>query len=222
MMLFTITMITALLALAGAFTSTPVAFQAPAATRTTRLSSSQSSMPYDDDKMVFYTLGTNLAFQIGDMDIKSLLEKEEIDVVLEAFRDNLLGTALQDPRTVLEKYGPQLNVILRERATRNMERVKKEGQDFVGSFTDKNPEATTTDSGLVYLETLQGTGESPTVDSTVEVHYHGTLADGTVVDSSVDRGESISFPLREVIKGWTEGLQLMKEGGRNECVCAVD
>ena len=73
---------------------------------------------------------------------------------------------------------------------------------------------TTTDSGLQYsvITKGDGTGESPTPASSVEVHYHGTLIDGTVFDSSVERGEPISFPLNGVISGWTEGLQLMQVG----------
>lgn len=72
-----------------------------------------------------------------------------------------------------------------------------------------------TASGLKYQVLKQGTGtQSPKVTDTVRVHYHGTLMDGTVFDSSVDRGQPISFPLNRVIKGWTEGLQLMKVGDK--------
>ena len=87
---------------------------------------------------------------------------------------------------------------------------------------DCNPEATKTDSGLVYLPMKEGDGKSPTLDNTVEVHYHGTLPDGTVFDSSVDRGQTISFSLGAVIRGWQEGLQLMKEGGKATIVCPSD
>lgn len=70
-----------------------------------------------------------------------------------------------------------------------------------------------TDSGLQYQVLAAGNGEQhPTADSTVKVHYHGTLLDGTVFDSSVERDEPINFGLNQVIKGWTEGLQLMVEG----------
>ena len=72
-----------------------------------------------------------------------------------------------------------------------------------------------TASGLKYQVLKQGTGTvSPTATDTVKVHYHGTLLDGTVFDSSVERGEPISFPLNRVIRGWTEGLQLMKVGDK--------
>lgn len=72
----------------------------------------------------------------------------------------------------------------------------------------------TTASGLQYKITKEGTGKAPTVESVVKVHYKGQLLDGKVFDSSYDRGEPIEFPLNQVIPGWTEGLQLMKEGGK--------
>ena len=76
-------------------------------------------------------------------------------------------------------------------------------------------EMKTTPSGLKYQVLKQGTGTvSPKATDTVKVHYHGTLLDGTVFDSSVERGEPISFPLNQVIPGWTEGLQLMKVGDK--------
>lgn len=72
-----------------------------------------------------------------------------------------------------------------------------------------------TASGLQYIIIEKGEGNThPNANTTVEVHYHGTLMDGTVFDSSVDRGESISFPLNRVISGWTEGVQLMVEGDK--------
>lgn len=72
-----------------------------------------------------------------------------------------------------------------------------------------------TPSGLQYLVLQKGDGkEHPSASSTVEVHYHGTLLDGSVFDSSVQRGETISFPLNRVIKGWTEGVQLMNVGDK--------
>ena len=74
----------------------------------------------------------------------------------------------------------------------------------------------TTASGLQYKHIVEGTGESPVASNTVTVHYTGKLIDGTVFDSSVERGEPISFGLGQVIPGWTEGLQLMKAGGKTE------
>lgn len=71
----------------------------------------------------------------------------------------------------------------------------------------------TTPSGLKYVVVKEGTGKSPSATDAVTVHYTGMLTDGTVFDSSINRGEPATFPLNRVIPGWTEGLQLMKEGG---------
>ncbi|WP_133405749.1 FKBP-type peptidyl-prolyl cis-trans isomerase [Parashewanella tropica] len=88
------------------------------------------------------------------------------------------------------------------------------GQDFLAQNKEKDGVQTTA-SGLQYLVLENGSGTvHPTPSNVVKVHYHGTLIDGTVFDSSVDRGESISFPLNRVIKGWTEGLQLMVVGDK--------
>ncbi|HEY8405229.1 MAG TPA: FKBP-type peptidyl-prolyl cis-trans isomerase, partial [Flavobacteriales bacterium] len=72
----------------------------------------------------------------------------------------------------------------------------------------------TTPSGLQYKVIHEGNGPKPAATDIVEVHYHGTLIDGTVFDSSVERGEPIRFPLNQVIPGWTEGLQLMSKGSK--------
>jgi len=88
----------------------------------------------------------------------------------------------------------------------------KAGEEFMVTNGTKEGVKTTA-SGLQYLVLQAGTGsEHPSAKDKVKVHYHGTLLDGTVFDSSVDRGEAISFGLNQVIKGWTEGVQLMVVG----------
>ncbi len=82
------------------------------------------------------------------------------------------------------------------------------------SDKEKEPKVHTTDSGLKYEILTEGSGASPTAEDSVTVHYEGTLMDGTKFDSSYDRGETITFPLNRVIRGWTEGVQLMKEGAK--------
>ena len=89
----------------------------------------------------------------------------------------------------------------------------KDGEAFLAANAAKDGVKTTA-SGLQYKILKSGAGESPKASDTVKVHYHGTLIDGTVFDSSVDRGEPVSFPLDGVIAGWTEGLQMMKVGGK--------
>ncbi len=80
------------------------------------------------------------------------------------------------------------------------------------------PGAIKTASGLVYRELRPGTGESPKATDTVRVHYRGTLTDGTEFDSSFG-GEPLEFPLNRVIRAWTEGVQMMKAGGKSQLVC---
>jgi FKBP-type peptidyl-prolyl cis-trans isomerase FklB len=87
------------------------------------------------------------------------------------------------------------------------------GEKFLAENAKKDGVKTTA-SGLQYKVIKSGTGESPKLTDTVKVHYHGTLIDGTVFDSSVERGEPISFPVQGVIPGWVEALQLMKVGDK--------
>ncbi|MDE6548882.1 MAG: FKBP-type peptidyl-prolyl cis-trans isomerase [Muribaculaceae bacterium] len=86
--------------------------------------------------------------------------------------------------------------------------------DYGAAFFKGNSGYQTTPSGLKYVTVVEGTGASPVATDIVTVHYTGRLLDGTIFDSSVQRGEPTSFPLQAVIKGWTEGLQLMKVGGK--------
>jgi len=96
-----------------------------------------------------------------------------------------------------------------EKAANNL----KTGQEFLEANKNK-PGIVALPSGLQYEVITEGTGEKPTAYNTVTCHYHGTLIDGTVFDSSVKRGQPASFPLNMVIKGWTEGLQLMNTGSK--------
>jgi FKBP-type peptidyl-prolyl cis-trans isomerase FklB len=89
----------------------------------------------------------------------------------------------------------------------------KEGTEFLAKNAQRE-EVSVTESGLQYETINSGSGDSPTSESTVRVHYHGTLIDGTVFDSSYDRGEPAEFPVSGVIKGWTEALQLMSPGDK--------
>jgi FKBP-type peptidyl-prolyl cis-trans isomerase len=84
---------------------------------------------------------------------------------------------------------------------------------------DSKEETVVTKSGLEYTELKAGTGESPKRTNVVEVHYHGTFEDGSVFDSSVDRGKPATFPLTRVIRCWTEGVTMMRVGGKSRLVC---
>ena len=101
----------------------------------------------------------------------------------------------------------------RDRMTYVAERSLEEGEEFLAANKEKEG-VVETESGLQYKIEVEGTGISPEETDTVEVNYEGRLIDGTVFDSSYDRGESVKFPLNRVIKGWTEGLTYVKEGGK--------
>ena len=94
-----------------------------------------------------------------------------------------------------------------------MAKVKSKQTDFLTANAKKEG-VKVLPSGLQYKVIKSGSGKTPKATDSVKVHYHGTLIDGTVFDSSVDRGEPITFPVNGVIKGWTEALQLMKEGDK--------
>jgi len=112
---------------------------------------------------------------------------------------------------------------LQGRANAATKAEKDRGESYITKFLLSNPKAVKTASGLVYLDTgLATSGPKPSLTSTVTVHYHGTLTDGTVFDSSKDRGEPIQFPLNGVIKGWQEGVGMMNKGGKATLVIPSD
>lgn len=129
-------------------------------------------MPFGDEKMPFYALGVNLAKQVGGQTgFNSLLNEDELDLVLKGFDETLRGTSVQEGEKVLMKYGQELNKILQERSNGLVTRVKEEGEEFVKGFLDCTEDAVQTESGLVYYSMKEGEGASPEVTNTVEVHY---------------------------------------------------
>ena len=109
----------------------------------------------------------------------------------------------------------QMQQVLIDYQKAQEDKMKNDGIKFLADNTKKK-DVKTTASGLQYKVVTPGTGKSPKATDVVEVNYEGKLIDGTVFDSSYERGEPIEFPLNQVIPGWTEGLQLMKEGGKYE------
>ncbi|MBL7782438.1 MAG: FKBP-type peptidyl-prolyl cis-trans isomerase [Saprospiraceae bacterium] len=135
----------------------------------------------------------------------------KMEAFLAAFNAALKGENTQITSDDANKIFSDYN---RSAQTRAIEKNKKEGQAFLEA-NKKRPGVTTTASGLQYEILKKGTGTvNPKATDKVEVHYHGTLIDGTVFDSSVDRGTPAAFGLNQVISGWTEGVQLMHEGDK--------
>ena len=102
-----------------------------------------------------------------------------------------------------------------------VENNKKKGEDYLAN-NKKQKGVVVRPSGLQYQVLKEGSGKQPTANDEVQVHYHGTLTDGTVFDSSIDRGEPVTFRVNRVIPGWTEALQLMKEGTKVRVVIPPD
>ena len=142
----------------------------------------------------------------------------EADIVSLGFRDAVLGN---DPKAALDVYGPRIEQLMQERM-QAFSAAEKQASDAWIADQAKLPGAQRSASGVVVIPMTEGTGANPTAESTVRVHYHGTLRDGSVFDSSVERGEPISFPLSGVISCWTEGVQKIKVGGKAKLVCPSD
>lgn len=171
------------------------------------------SLETEDDK-TFYAMGYMLG---GNLQRLSLSDKE-----LQALYKGIATAAKNDKSEVdMAKYQNRIQEVFKARMDKVAAKEKEAGLAFLDKFV-KDEGATKTASGLAYKVIKEGTGATPGAEDVVEVHYHGTLTNGEVFDSSVERGKTISFPLNRVIKGWTEGLQTMKEGGKTKFVIPAD
>lgn len=164
----------------------------------------------EDDK-TFYAMGFMLGSNLQRLNLN--------DDELAALYKGLATSAKGDKAEIeLQIYQPKIQMMFKERMQKVAEAEKGKGGQFVKDYMAKNKEAQKTESGLVYKIIKPGSAKKPGEKDTVKVHYHGTLINGEVFDSSVERGDQITFPLNRVIKGWTEGLQLIGEGGKIELV----
>ena len=162
-----------------------------------------------EEEKVLYALGLAIA-QNSLEPFKGQFSDAEIAVVMQGFADAVKGS---EPIISLQEFGPKINPMLQERMQKVQAQAAAEGEAFREKAAQEEG-AVQTASGLIFKELTAGTGVSPKATDRVKVHYHGSLIDGTVFDSSVDRGEPVTFALDQVVKGWTEGLQMMKVGGK--------
>jgi FKBP-type peptidyl-prolyl cis-trans isomerase FkpA/FKBP-type peptidyl-prolyl cis-trans isomerase FklB len=124
----------------------------------------------------------------------------------------------RDPKIDPQQFLPKVQELQQARTAAVAAVEQQAGTDFLAKAAAA-PGATKTESGIIITTLTPGTGAKPTAEDTVQVHYHGTLTDGTVFDSSVQRGQPTTFPLKGVIKCWTEGVQSMQVGGKSRLVC---
>ena len=153
---------------------------------------------------ISYALGSNIGHSL-----KTFPAKLDASSLSKAIIDALEGNA----RMTIEESELYLQNYFMRQQTEKADKNKKEGEAFLNANKNK-PGVVVSPSGLQYKVERVGTGINPTEDDEVEVHYKGLLIDGKVFDSSYDRGETTTFPLKSVIKGWTEGLQHAREGGK--------
>jgi FKBP-type peptidyl-prolyl cis-trans isomerase FkpA/FKBP-type peptidyl-prolyl cis-trans isomerase FklB len=165
-----------------------------------------------EDQKTIYAIGLALAQSLQPYN----LSPAELELVKAGLTDGLNESA--KPKVDLKDYRAKLQQLGQDRAKVAAEQEKKQAQGFLDKMA-KEKGATKTDSGLIFIPVKEGSGASPQPTDTVKVHYHGTLRDGTVFDSSVERGTPATFPLNRVIPCWTEGLQKMKVGGKAKLVC---
>ena len=162
---------------------------------------------------VSYALGLGIGSQLKSMGADSL----NIDDFAQAIKDTISGAELKvshkESQQIVQEFFKEQEAKQRAQAAENGKVAREEGEKFLAENAKKDG-VQVTESGLQYSVIKEGTGKSPKATDTVVCHYEGFLANGTLFDSSIQRGEPAAFPLNAVIAGWTEGLQLMKEGGK--------
>ncbi|MDD5861405.1 MAG: FKBP-type peptidyl-prolyl cis-trans isomerase [Prevotella sp.] len=155
---------------------------------------------------VSYALGLSIGRQLHDMGAQDL----NIDDFAAAIKDVL---ADREPQITDAEAQQLVQQFFEQKNAEMTAKLKAEGQQFLEE-NGKKPGVITTASGLQYQVLREGNGQRPKATDEVECHYEGTLINGQKFDSSYDRGQTATFPLNQVIAGWTEGLQLMQEGAK--------
>jgi FKBP-type peptidyl-prolyl cis-trans isomerase FklB len=162
------------------------------------LKSKEDSVAYS----IGISIGTNMK--------KDEIDKLNIDLLVQGMRETLKGdsTAISNESAIgiIQSY-------LTDKQKMKSEAAKEEGRKFLEE-NKKKPGVKTTASGLQYLVMKEGTGPMPVPTDTVVIHYHGTLLDGTVFDSTIERGQPAEYPVNGFIQGWIEALQMMKVGSK--------
>ena len=159
-----------------------------------------------DIQAVSYCIGLSVADSLLQQDLGGIDPTVMAEAISDVFQGKTMKYSPDQANEIIQKY-------VQDIAASKFEVYKKEGEEFLAENAKKEG-VTTTASGLQYEVVELGTGAKPKSTDTVNVHYHGTLIDGTVFDSSVTRGIPATFGVHQVIKGWTEALQLMPVGSK--------
>ena len=160
-----------------------------------------------------YALGLGIGRQLAQMGAEQL----SIDDFAQAIKDVVAGGQLKldeaEAQVIVQEFFQKQEEKQRAAAAEMGKKAKEEGEKYLAENAKKEG-VVTLPSGLQYLVIKEGNGKRPKATDKVKCHYEGMLVDGTLFDSSVQRGEPATFPLNQVIAGWTEGLQLMSEGSK--------
>ena len=173
---------------------------------------SDTAKPETDKEKISYAIGINMAQSLNDI-------SDEIDLpmlqkgITDKFQEKELLVSNEEARSLLQSFSEKIMAKEQEKVAMASQKSLKEGQAYLEENKTKEG-VITTESGLQYKVEKEGEGKSPGNSDKIKVHYEGTKLDGTVFDSSYKRGEPAIFQVNQVINGWTEGLQLMKEGGK--------
>ncbi len=179
------------------------------------IAASQAQVKAETDKdKTLYAFGYAIAGQWRPYGFS----EAELKIMTQGIIDAVLR---RDPQARPEDWNSKIQPLLTQKR-REVRAIQQAASAKLLAKEAQAPGAKTMPSGLIITELKPGAGASPKATSKVTVHYHGTLGDGTVFDSSVRRGEPATFPLDRVINCWTEGLQLMKIGGKSRLVCPAN
>ncbi len=154
-----------------------------------------------------------IGLQMGEQLKSNPFEGLNLNSVFEGMKDAYTGNDFQVEIPAIQAAFEEINAEITKRREEEAKVLAAEGESFLAENA-KRAEITVTASGLQYEVLTAGEGEKPSADATVRTHYHGTLINGEVFDSSYDRGEPAEFPVGGVIKGWTEALQMMPVGSK--------
>jgi FKBP-type peptidyl-prolyl cis-trans isomerase FkpA len=177
-------------------------------------SQTSTPAPKTEDQKAFYALGVQLNKQLSMLDMSA----EELKLLQKGMSDAAAGNKLEaEPEAHMQKFSE----LAQARMARTTEKQKAQAKPFLEKAALEKG-AKKTASGLSYTEIKAGTGAQPKPTDVVKVHYVGKLIDGKEFDNSVKRGQPVELPLGQILPCWTEGVTMMKIGGKSKLVCPSD